>query len=120
VPRITELLAFEIPKQAARDGKPCRIMPCPFCHQFHRFNLKSRYIRLPCSHGHADLYYLVWAGDAPLALLEVFVSGKSLAAVPELLAVTQPRSLWDDVHVIAEDVLSQLEGDEDHRLPGRR
>lgn len=109
VPRITELLAFEIPAGAAQDKKPCLIVPCPFCRGLHRFDLKSRYIRLRCSDENADLYYLVWAGEAPPALLEVFASGKSRIADPELLAVTQPRLLWDDVHVIAEDVVSRLD-----------
>lgn len=107
--RITELLAFDIPAWASPDANPCLVMPCPFCHRFHSFKPGSRYIRLRCSKGHADLYYLVWAGEAPAGLLATFVSGESLTRDPELLAVAQPRSLWGDVHDIPDEIASRID-----------
>ena len=84
-------------------------MPCPYCRAFHLFDLRARYIKLNCSEGSADLFYLVWAGDAPRPLLEIFVSGKSMTTDPELLAVTQPRGLWGDVRVISDDIANRLD-----------
>lgn len=107
MPKLVELVAFDVPEYTTPERSASKIVPCPYCRGFHVVPRYVQFVRLTCEASRPEFADLIDGGNAPRQLVQAFISGEPLSDNSDLWRL-QPSELWSEVRHITHDLASYL------------